>query len=71
MKLAVQKNHLWGQILYISLDPSKKRNFARLKTTFFLSSFIYFFLLKNMNKIVNKIGRIFQVHEKEVQKWNL
>ena len=25
MKLAVQKNHLCGQILYRSLDPSKKR----------------------------------------------
>ena len=25
MKLAVQKNHLAGQILYRSLDPSKKR----------------------------------------------
>ena len=25
MKIAVQENHLDGQILYISLDPSKKR----------------------------------------------
>ena len=24
MKIAVQKNHLRGQILYTSLDPSKK-----------------------------------------------
>ena len=25
MKLVLKKNHLGGQILYISLDPSKKR----------------------------------------------
>ena len=25
MKIAVQKKHFWGQILYRSSDPSKKR----------------------------------------------
>ena len=29
MKIAVQKNHLEGQILYRSLDPSKKRRHWR------------------------------------------
>jgi len=47
MKIAVQKNHLVGQILYRSLNPSKKRRFflnhmahAR-RLNFFRKLFLY------------------------------
>ena len=34
MKLVVWKNHLGGQILYRSLDPSKKRRHSAKSTIF-------------------------------------
>ena len=33
MKIAVQENHVGGQILYRSLDPSKKRLLSNSKFT--------------------------------------
>jgi len=39
MKIAIQKNHLRGQILYRSWDPSKKRrsNFSKFSNIFRLA----------------------------------
>jgi len=38
MKVAVQKNHLRGQILYRTLDPSKKRRLTGWSTISDLSN---------------------------------
>ena len=38
MKIAVQKNHVDGLILYRSLDPSKKRRHGKLKKNRFVQS---------------------------------
>ena len=39
MKIAVQKNHLRGQILYRSLDPVKKRRPENMASIFLKACF--------------------------------
>ena len=62
MKIAVQKNHLRGQILYRSLDPVKNRRFRRnRKEMIYLTVFLggtklspgrdHFVLEKNEKKV--------------------
>ena len=63
MKIAIQKNHLGGTILYRSLDPSKKRRLYILvpkilcrTSRFFLIIFHFYNHVNNLNFILNPLN---------------